>query len=176
MKRICLLGIALFSCGLMSAQQAATASLDSVKFLAGKWVGEGSAEAGQAGSGYCSFEPDLQNKVLVRRNHAEYPATSDHPAIAHDDIMVIYPDAARSQLRAFYTDNEGHVIGYTVTAAADGKSAVFVGDAEPGQPRYRLTYDLTQPDHMTITFEMALPDDPDHFHKIIDGKLKRTGD
>jgi len=31
------------------------------------------SEAGRGG-GYATFEEDLQNKVIVRRNHAEYPA------------------------------------------------------------------------------------------------------
>lgn len=156
------------------AQQTGDISWQSVRFLVGQWVGEGTAETKQAGAGSCSFEPDLQNKVLIRRNHAEYPAADGHPAIAHDDLMVIYPDTVRHQLRAFYTDNEGHVIQYTVTATAEGKTAVFLGDAEPGHPRYRLTYTLTQPAHMTITLEMAAPGSPDQFQRIIEGKLRRS--
>lgn len=161
----------------IAAQQAPPAvSWDSLKFLAGKWVGEGAAETGQAGGGYCSFEPGLQGKVLVRKNHAEYPATSEHPAIVHDDLMIIYPDQARHQLRAFYTDNEGHVIQYTVTASADFKAAVFLGDLDPGAPRYRLTYTLTQPGHMTVDFEMAPPGKPDQFQKFIAGKLRKSSE
>lgn len=173
MKRTCLL-FALVACPVVMAQQTATVSLESVKFLVGQWVGEGTAETKQAGAGTCSFEPDLQNKVLIRRNHAEYPAAEGHAAIAHDDLMVIYPDAALHQLRAFYTDNEGHVIHYTVTASPDGRSAVFMGDAEASHPRYRLTYIVTQPAHMTITLEMAAPRSPDQFQKIIEGKLRRA--
>lgn len=152
----------------------AKVSVDSLKFLVGKWVGEGTAETGQAGGGYCSFEPGLQNQVLVRKSHSEYPATKDHAAIVHDDMMIIYPDRRTQQLRAFYTDNEGHVIQYTVTAAGDGKSAVFLGDEAPAMERYRLTYTVTQPDHMTIAFEMAPPGHPDRFRKIIEGKMKRV--
>ena len=149
---------------------------DSLKFLIGKWVGEGTAETGQAGTGYCSFEPALQGRVLVRKNHSEYPATKDHPAISHDDLMIIYPDRATQQLRAFYTDNEGNVIHYTVTASGDGKGAVFLGDAEAGARRYRLTYALVQPEHMTITFEMAPPGKPDQFQRLIEGKMRRSAD
>jgi hypothetical protein len=161
----------------MPAQQtAASVNWDSLKFLVGKWIGEGTAETRQAGAGYCSFEVELQGKVLVRKNHSEYPAANGRPAISHDDLMIIYPDQARQQLRAFYTDNEGHVIHYTVTASSDGKGAVFLGDAEPGAPRYRLTYALTQPDHMTITFEMAPPGKPDQFQKFIEGKMHRSAE
>ncbi|HKR26683.1 MAG TPA: hypothetical protein VJS11_04480 [Acidobacteriaceae bacterium] len=174
MKRTCVLVLAVVGCGVAAAQQTPPVPWQPVKFLLGHWVGEGNSETEQAGAGSCSFEPDLQNKVLIRRNHAEYPAADGHPAIAHDDLMVIYPDAALHQLRAFYTDNEGHVIHYTVTAGSDGLTAVFLGDTEPGHARYRLTYALTQSAHMTITLEMAASDKPDQFRKIIDGKMRRS--
>jgi hypothetical protein len=157
-------------------QTAASVNWDSLQFLLGMWVGEGTAETGQEGGGYCSFEAGLQGKVLVRKNHSEYPATKDRSAISHDDLMIIYPDQARQMLRAFYTDNEGNVIHYTVTASTDGKGAVFLGDAEPGAPRYRLTYKLTQPDHIAITFEMAPPGKPEQFQKFIEGKMRRSAD
>jgi hypothetical protein len=176
--RIFLLAVGMLWQALPSQAQRGTAPVDwsSLKFLTGKWVGEGTAETGQPGSGYCLFEPGLQGKVLVRKNHSEYPAADGHPAIVHEDLMIIYPDSARHELRAFYTDNEGNVIHYTVTAAGDGKSAVFLGDAEPGARRYRLTYIVTQPDHMTITFEMAPAGKPDQFQKFIDGKLRRQAE
>lgn len=174
-RKIALCALALILCSALAAQQpVSTVNWDGLKFLVGKWVGEGNAETGQAGAGWCSFEPDLQGKALVRKNHAEYPAAQGRPAIAHDDLMIIYPDQGRHELRAFYTDNEGHIIHYTVTAASDGKSAVFLGDAEPGAQRYRLTYTVTLPGHMTIAFEMAAPDKPEQFQKIIEGKIRRT--
>ncbi len=55
---------------------------DPFRFLIGDWVGEG--KEGQ-GSGYFSLTPDLQGKVLVRKNHAELPAANGRPAAAHDD-------------------------------------------------------------------------------------------
>ena len=175
MKRTFLSFFVLLLTTALPAQPTATpVTWDSIKFLVGNWVGEGTAETGQAGAGSCSFQPALQNTVLVRKNHSEYPATNDHAAIAHDDLMTIYPDRVRQQLRAFYTDNEGHVIHYTVTAASDGKGAVFLGDIEPETPRFRLTYTLNQPDHMTITFEMAPAGKPDQFQKIIEGKMRRS--
>lgn len=175
-KTILCAAVLLLSQTVFAQQAAPVISLDSLNFLIGNWVGEGSADTGQPGAGYCSFHPGLQGKVIVRKNHAEYPPTSDHPAIVHDDLMIIYPDAARHQIRAFYTDNEGHVIQYTATASTDGKSAVFLGDAEAGAPRYRLTYAITQPDHITITFEIAQPGHPDQFQKFIQGKLRKVAE
>jgi hypothetical protein len=159
-----------------TAQAAPSSDLswNPLQFLVGDWVGEGTAETGQPGAGSCSFAPDLQSKALIRKNHAEYPASGGRPAIAHDDLMIIYPDSARHQLRAFYTDNEGNVISYTVTASADDKSVVFLGDIADGSPRFRLTYTLTQPGHMTIAFEMAPPGKPDQFQKFIEGKMRKS--
>ncbi|MBZ5679497.1 MAG: hypothetical protein LAO24_05260 [Acidobacteriia bacterium] len=179
MKRMILGVVAVMLCQALTAsaqQTAASVNWNSLNFLVGKWVGEGNAETGQAGGGYCSFEPGLQGKVLVRKNHSEYPAANGRPAISHDDLMIIYPDGARQQVRAFYTDNEGNVIHYTVTASSDGKSAVFLSDADAGARRYRLTYTLAQPDHMTIAFEMASPGKPDEFQKFIEGKIRRSAD
>lgn len=115
-------------------------SLEPVKILVGRWVGEGTAETGQVGEGFCAFELKLQDQALLRSNHSEYPATKDHAAIKHDDLMIIYPDRAGQVLRAFCPNNEGNIIHYTVTTGDTGMSAVFLGDAEAGQQRFRLTY------------------------------------
>src|ERR1035437_2004808 len=50
-----------------------------VQSLVGDWTGEGGGGPGQ-GSGTFSFKPDLQGKILVRRNRAEYPATKERAA------------------------------------------------------------------------------------------------
>lgn len=65
--------------------------LDSLQFLAGS----GTGEPGQ-GVGEFSFSFDLQDKVLVRKSFAEYPATKEKPAYRHDDMMIIYKDADKS--------------------------------------------------------------------------------
>ncbi|HEX5235856.1 MAG TPA: hypothetical protein VFW25_11060 [Silvibacterium sp.] len=175
MKKTILSVAVVLLCQFAHPQQAAPAvNLNSLGFLLGKWVGEGK-DAGMPGSGYCSFEAALQAKVIVRQNHAEYPATANHPAVVHDDLMIIYPDSADHQVRAFYTDSEGHVIRYTVAAASDGGSAVFLGDAEAGAPRYRLTYTVTQTEYISLTFEIAPPGHPDQFHKYIEAKLRKSG-
>jgi hypothetical protein len=41
--------------------------------LVGDWIGEGGGGPGQ-GAGSFSFKPDLQGKILLRKNRAEYPA------------------------------------------------------------------------------------------------------
>lgn len=176
-KRIVLTCIVLLlSQSLLAQQPVPSVNWDSLKFLVGKWAVEVSAESGQQGSGSCSFEAGLQGKVLVRKNHAEYPATKDWTAIVHDDLTVIYPDRPTGLLRAFYTDNDGNVINYTVSVSSDGKSAVFLGDAVPAAPRFRLTYALTERDRMTFTFELALPGKAEQFQKLIVGSMKGSVD
>ena len=72
-----------------SNAQTGSTSWGPLDFLWGDWVGEGSSEAGQ-GSSVASFHLDLQKRVIVRTNHAEYPASKDRPAYVHDDLMIIY--------------------------------------------------------------------------------------
>jgi hypothetical protein len=72
-----------------AGQQSKDQSWDAWRFLLGDWVGEGDGQPGQASSGGFSFAFDLQGKVLVRRNHAEYAATSDRPVCLFDDRSTL---------------------------------------------------------------------------------------
>jgi hypothetical protein len=164
-----------FPCQGASAQQKLSEpTLAPLQFLLGKWEGEGSAEAGR-GSGYFSFETSLQDKVLIRKNHSQYRQARDRPVYRHDDLMIVYVDAATKQMRAFYTDNEQHVINYAISVSGDGSSVVFISDAQTSGPRYRLTYAVTQPGKMSVTLEAAQPDKPDQFQKVVEGKVKKIG-
>jgi hypothetical protein len=164
--------ILLMACSAAWAQQKAGA-WDGWQFLKGKWVGEGSSELGE-GSGYFSFEPDLQNKAWVRRNHSEYPATKDRPKSVHEDLMIVYVDEGAGQTRAFYYDTEGHVINYTARFSSDRNRLTFLSDTQAGAPRYRLTYVRSSPGHMTVTLEIARPEKPDEFQKIVEGKVRKA--
>jgi hypothetical protein len=75
------------------------------RFLLGEWVGLGQGKPGE-GTGYFSFAFDLQERILVRRNHTEYPAAKGHPGFSHDDLMVIYRDDVTKSVRAVYFDNQ----------------------------------------------------------------------
>ncbi|MFN2578271.1 MAG: hypothetical protein ABR607_11340 [Pyrinomonadaceae bacterium] len=149
------------------------ASLESLKSLMGKWTGEGTSEVG-AGGGSFTFEAGLNDKVLIRKNRAEYPATRDRAAVTHEDLMIVYADAAAKQLRGFYTDSEGNTINYIITVSSDGKTITFLSDPRDTGPRYRLTYVLTKPDQIALTFEIA-PDKTDQFKKFIEGRVRRIG-
>src|SRR5712692_4440664 len=104
-----------------------------LQFLVGQWTGEGGGEPGQ-GSGSFSFTPDLQGKILVRKNVAEYPPSKEKPAYRHDDLMVIYRDGhpasfARSTLTARSTPSNIRsnlsTVARCLSAKARGKRHVF---------------------------------------------------
>ena len=66
------------------------------------------------------------------------------------------------------------MIHYTVSVGDDDTRAVFLGDAEAGHQRFRLTYTQIAPGRVTLNFEMAPPDQPDQFRRLIEGKLHRS--
>ncbi len=126
-----------------------------VEFLMGRWTGEGGGQPG-VGSGAFTLTPDLQGKILLRKNFATYPATAGQPAFRHDDLMIVYREAQSAELRAMYWDNEGHVISYVVQPAAE-RGVTFLSDAPPARMRYRLTYLPVGKDKIKIRFEIAPP-------------------
>jgi hypothetical protein len=141
----------------LSFAQSQPGSCRGLDALVGEWTGTGSGQPGQASAGGFSFQPDLQGKVLVRRSFAEYPAAKDKPAYRHDDLTIIYDDAASKAKRAEYFDNEGHVIHYSVETSADGCTVTFLSPPAAAQPGYRLSYTLKAPAEVDIKFEIAPP-------------------
>lgn len=154
-----------------SAQQSKeVANWDAFRFLLGEWVGEGAGAPGEA-TGSFSFSFDLEGKILIRRNRADYRATKDKPAYSHTDLMVIYqePEGAR----AIYFDNEGHVIHYVVSLSQEQTTITFLSDPSPTSPRFRFTYNKVKNDRMTFQFDVAPPGKPDAFSRYLGGPLRR---
>ena len=116
-----------------------------VQFLMGEWIADGGA---------CSFDFDLERKVLIRKSYAG----------PHHDLMVIYSDPAAKGLKAIYFDNEDHVIQYTVETGPD--SVRFLNDG------YRLTYKKTGDDKLTLDFDIAAPGKPfaNYIHAVLGRK------
>lgn len=141
-------------------------------FLVGEWTGEGGGEPGQAAGGF-SFHYDLQDRVLVRKSRADYPASAQRPAFSHEDLTMIYRESPTAPFQAIYFDGEGHVIHYSVGFSTDGNTITFLSDAAPASPRYRLTYQRTGKDAVTIRFEIAPPGKPDGFSTYVDAKARR---
>jgi hypothetical protein len=144
-------------------------------FLLGEWKGEGSGQPGQGAGGF-SLRPDLQRHILVRKNFAEYPATSNRPASRHDDLMVVYQESVEGPIRAIYFDSEGHVIHYGVRINPLARTAIFLSEPAAGAPRYRLSYigKDKEPDEISIKFEISSPDKPEQFQTYIEATAKRT--
>ena len=167
-----LLPLAIFAC-LNASPADKPAGWGPVQYLVGDWTGEGGGGPGQ-GTGSFSFKPDLQGKILVRKNRAEYPATKERAAIVHDDLMVIYRDTPDAGLHAIYFDSEGHTIRYEVQAPPDGSGVVFVSGPEPSAPRYRLTYTRVDQDRLKIKFEIAPPGHAEQFATYIEAGARRS--
>ena len=132
--------------------------------LVGHWVADPSPD-GAVGS--FSFAADLQTRVLVRKNVADYPKTKVH----HEDLMVVYKGDTLT--RADYWDNEGHVIHYTATLSDGGKKFTFLSDAQTGAPRFRLTYTLTNATTVAIAFAIAPPTAPNDFKPYIQATARK---
>jgi hypothetical protein len=126
-----------------------------LQFLIGDWAGEGGGQPGQASAGSFSFTPDLQGTILVRRSFAEYPPANGRSAFRHDDLTILYRDAASKQLRATYWDNEGHIIQYSVQTADGG--VVFASEGPPSGQRFRISYAKAGTSQVKIRFEIAAP-------------------
>ncbi len=159
----------IFPAYLIEQPRVATDALAALQALVGDWVGEGAGQPGEA-TGGCTFRMDLDGKVFVRNNWANYPATKDRPAFRHDDLMVgsVTPQGVKS----VYWDNEGHRIDYAVSAPEPGV-VVFLSEAQSGAPRFRMTYRVVTKDALTLTFEIAPPGQPEAFKPYIQAKLRR---
>ena len=137
--------------------------------LIGNWTGEGNGKPGQ-GSGLVNFSFDLDQKILVRKNHAEFPATATTPKVVHDDLMIIYPDFSGQPTSAVYFDNEGHTINYVVTYTTN--SIVLTSAQIKDVPVFRLTYTLLEPGLVNTKFEMS--QDGKNFMTYVEGKSMKT--
>ncbi len=120
-----------------------------IDFLIGDWVGVAGGKDTPlgAGQGGFSFELNLDKKIIVRRNHAEYDK-----GVRHDDLMVIYVEGSP---RAIYFDSEGHTIRYNLTIPAKDQ-VVFDSDGTQPGPKYRLMYSMEK-GVLKGKFEVAAP-------------------
>ncbi len=142
------------------------------RFVLGNWVGEGSGRPGQ-GTGEFSFAPELQGKILVRKNRAEYPAAGGRKGLSHEDLLIVYQQPGGKAQKAIYFDSEGHVIHYTPSTSSDGKTLTFLGDVQSSAPRFRLTYVKQEADRLTVKFDMAPPGKPEGFRTYLEGTVHK---
>jgi hypothetical protein len=148
-----------------------TAKWDDLRFLLGDWVAEGEGAPGK-GSGEFSFAFDLQGKVLIRKNRAEYAAGAGQPTGVHEDLLVAYREDGKP-IQAMYFDNEGHVIRYTAELSPDSRLLTLISDPAPSSPRFRLTYRKQESDSVRVAFAIAPPGKPDAFKTYVEGTAHR---
>lgn len=143
--------------------------------LAGDWTGTGGGgEPGEVSASGISFAYELHERVLVRKSFTAFRATASRPAFQHDDLTVIYPGMRGAAPRAIYFDDEGHSIEYNVTASVDGQRIECLSTEVSGMPRFRLTYEFTDPDDLKIRFAIAPPGQPEKFTTHVEGSLRRA--
>jgi hypothetical protein len=142
---------------------------DKVEWLIGEWQGEGSGIPGE-GSGIFSFAFDLENKIMVRKSHSEYPGENIKTRMKHDDIMIIYADTKGNPSKAIYFDNEGHTINYNISSP--DSSIAFTSDPVPETPIFRLVYTKLSNNAVYTKFEMSR--DGKSFMTYVEGRSTRV--
>lgn len=132
--------------------------LSSLSFLLGQW--QALSKPGEP-TGEFRFVSQLQSKIIVRTNYADYDATNERPAFRHEDLMIIYCDEAQNLLADYY-DSEGHVIHYAGQLNGENE-VVFTSMPITSIPRFRLRYHLDDDRRLIGTFETASPVEPNVF-------------
>ena len=165
MRRLLLLALLIVSPH--GAARAQTDPMAPLRFLIGDWQ---AIDAAPGESGSFTFALAVQDHVIVRTNEARYAATAAAPASRHDDLLVIYVD--NGSLKADYFDSEAHVIRYAVEARPSNV-VVFLSDASPRDPRYRLTYTAAAGGVLIGSFEVAPPGSADGFKPYLSWKARK---
>ena len=130
--------------------------LTGLGFLIGTW-GSGTgkvAETGGTSRGASTITSEVGGSVLLRRDHTDLFGADGKPTGSFDQLMMIYPDDGG--VHADYSDGE-HIIHYTAAAIVPGRSVSFTTTASARAPSFRLTYEKTDPDTLSVRFDMAPP-------------------
>lgn len=172
MKRIALAFLLAGSAGSAHAQSVKP-DLSGVSFLVGDWSsGKGEvAGAGGTSTGSSCITVAANGAVLLRQDHTNLFDKTGKATGSFDQIMLIYPEGGG--LRGDYSDGT-HVIHYTQADVDPGKSVAFTSANQPGAPVFKLTYALTKPDILSVTFAMA-PPGATTFNPIATGTLHKGG-
>lgn len=169
---VALVGAALALAGPAAAQPAPKGALAPLSFLVGRWVAvDGTVgDAGGRARGTSVVSVEAQGGVLLRRDHTELASSAGRPTGGFDQIMMIYPD--EQGVRAEYEDG-AHLIHYAAKTIEPGAAVVFESVAPPGAPHFMLSYRITDPQTMTVTFGMQPPGGAP-FATIAKGVLRRA--
>ena len=164
----------------LSAQSPATPAnpLDSLHFLLGTWSAKTTAPDGSSAaavSGTYTFRTDLNGHAIERTSSADSCKAPTSFDCDHHDRLTIFTDpnglssVHRATLFAFYLDNEGHVIYYTVSTP-DPHTAIFLSQSAPSTPKFRLIYHLEGDGPKAVMsgkFQYAAPGS-DEYHSYLE--------
>jgi hypothetical protein len=170
--RVIFFMLVIASCAPAQLKVSGSPKFADLQFLVGRWQGKGNGQPGQGGSGDTSFRLEVQGNVMVRRNHADFPASRNRPAISYDDLMVIYASSGAAPMRAMLWDSQSHMVRYDVQVVKPG-TVEFTSDLEP-QGRFRMTYTQDGPDRLNLQFDTAPHSQPDEFTNYVQAVLVRT--
>ncbi len=149
--------VAAMLCTAAAAQTAASnTALADIGFLLGRWISNDGkvADTGGTSKGSSVITAEANGAVLLRRDHTDLFDRSGKSSGGFDQIMMIYPEGG--SLHADYSDGT-HVIHYDSATIVPGHSVTFTSVHQPGAPVFRLTYELTGPAVLAISFAMAPP-------------------
>ena len=152
------------------AQAQLAPELSGLSFLVGKW-GNGAGHVSDTNgpsTGSSVITIEANGAALLRRDHTDLLGKDGKIDRGFDQMMLIYSESGG--VRADFVDGERHVIHYTRATIASGKSVLFEVEAGKG-PDFKLKYELSGPNELTITFGMQRPEG---FAPIAVGTLKRT--
>lgn len=167
------IAIALALAGVAASVEAQTLKpeLAGLSFLVGKWSsGKGVvAETGGSSAGSSNFKVEANGAVLLRQDRTELFDKAGKPTGAFDQVMMIYSE--NGALHGDYSDGT-HIIHYVDADVSQGKSVAFSSTKNAGAPVFRLTYTLTAPDTLSVSFGI-IPPGGTAFAPIATGTLRR---
>ena len=163
--------ILLFASSAFAGAPPLRADLAGLGFLVGRWQ-SGSGEVSDTGgtsNGTSIVTVEANGAVLLRRDHTVLFDAGKKRGGSFDQIMLIYPE--EGAIHADYSDGQ-HVIHYTSAAVVEGKSVTFSSAPQKGAPTFQLTYELSEPDTLSVSFGMR-QGDHSAFQPIASGTLKK---
>ncbi|MEA1676431.1 hypothetical protein [Nitrospirillum sp. BR 11163] len=140
-------------------------------FLLGDWTGGGKTADGGMARGTSTIKAVAGGGGLLRQDHTDLMGQDGRPVpgAGFDQIMLIYPQDGT--LRADYLDGQ-HTIHYTSAQVVPGESVIFLAEATPATPGFRLGYTKVDGGTLHVKFEMAPPGAPGYM-TVAEGDVKR---